>query len=653
MSAAPGIAEEFLVELLAGLGRTISKPMSESACKGFRISQDLDELAEVISLLGMTAHVVQRMPTGWRDSRDGALVCLRDGELYAELRRDGISKTLSTVGETGRYTLGANELVLHIEPVTAKNAATITYISLAQRARRVVQHGIWQSLAINLCALTVPFFTMAVYDRVLGGAAVSSLPALLSGAVLILFVLLVLRRIRASMFASEHARFGASVNLAVAHRLFRQPYLSQNKLDAETAIAKLRVSERTADLFASKNTAAIYDAPFILLTLIALVIVGGGLAVIPAIYLVLFLLLGVLLGWTQAISDPIQAELAKRYKAMQSDLPFASNVRTRGLSKQWMARFNQLSRASARVTHAAQQKPALVQSIGTALGSGTALVTLVVGLDLALIGRISPGTLIGTMLLTWRITGPAQGLFLAIPRLRSLRDAWRQLKTTLDLPVIHTASHAQDGAPEDPVDINAEGLFVRYSAGADPALSGVSFEIPAGAVVALIGPNGSGKSTLLRVLSGALGTQSGRLLLDGRAISHFNPDSLSEHCVYLPSDPRQSSDVDFTFSDAMEIDQVAAEEAAWAAATSREAPTYLLDDPLSISGSDARTQLTDFIASKRGVATVVIATHDAALVPLADMAIVLERGSLVYAGPVQQQDTKEALQSDVAEETTP
>ncbi|MBO9401807.1 ATP-binding cassette domain-containing protein [Shimia sp. R9_3] len=653
MSDAPKKVHDFLVALLAGLGRAISKPVALSACHGYRISEDLDDLAEVVSLLGLSASVVQKLPAGWRDCRDGALVCLRDGELYAQLRTDGLLENVSTVGEAEHYVLKPNERVLHIEAVTAKNAAAITYLSLAARARRVVQHGIWQSLAINLCALTVPFFTMAVYDRVLGGAAVSSLPALLSGAVLVLGILLVLRRIRASMLASEHARFGATVSNAVAHRMFRQPYLMQNKLDAETAVAKLRQCERTADLFASKNTVAIYDAPFILLTLIALVVVGGGLAVIPAIYLVLFLLLGVLLGWTQATSDPIQADLTKRHKAMLSDLPFANSVRTRGVSKQWMARFDQLSRASARVTHAAHQKPALVHSVGNALGSGTALATLVVGLDLALRGLISPGTLIGTMLLTWRITGPAQGVFLAIPRLRALKDAWRQLKSTLDLQVIHAVSHAQDNAPEAPVDIKAEGLFVRYAAGADPALTGASFEIPAGIVVAVIGPNGSGKSTLLRVLSGALATQSGRLMLGGRSISHFNPDSLSEQFVFLPSDPRQNPDVPPAFKDAMTLDQVAAEDAAWSAATARKAPVYLLDDPLSVAGDDARAQLADFMARKRGAATVVIATHDAALVPLADMAIVLDRGTLVYAGPIQQQGNLDAPLSDVAEETTP
>ncbi|WP_164659317.1 ATP-binding cassette domain-containing protein [Tropicibacter sp. Alg240-R139] len=634
------------------MGRTVSPDTAESACSGYTVDPDVFELAEVFSLLGVAAHVASGPPVEWRDGRDGALVCIRNGQAYAQVRRDGLLSSFSIEGESGKFSPRRGERVLHIEPVTAKDAAALTYNSLTARARRTVRHGVWQSLAINLCALTVPFFTMAVYDRVLGGSAVSSLPALLSGAVLVLAIMFVLRRVRSQMFASEFARFGASVSLALTHRLFRQPFLARDRLDSETAMARLRTGERTADLFASSNTVAIYDAPFILLTLIALVMVGGVLAVIPALYLAIFLFIGVVLGWTRSATNPVHSGLAQEHRAMVSDLPYAESIRTKGLSKPWLDRFDQLSRASARATHAAQQRPALVQSIGTSLGTGTALVTLVVGLDLALQGRLSPGTLIGTMLLTWRITGPAQGLFLAMPRLRALHEAWGQLKALLNMPVVHSAGHAQDLAPTSSVDIKAEGLFMRYASGADPAVTGVSFDLPAGSVVAVIGPNGCGKSTLLRLLSGTLETQSGRLMIGGRSMSHFSPDSLAERIAYLPSDPRECVNSADLPAEATSIDEVAAEERAWRLTTSRDAPIYVLDDPLAVSGPEARAEISDFTESKKGRATVVIATHDTDLVQLADIALVMDHGTLVYAGPVAAPESTADAGTETAEEIT-
>lgn len=43
--------------------------------------------------------------------------------------------------------------------------------------------------------------------------------------------------------------------------------------------------------------------------------------------------------------------------------------------------------------------------------------------------------------------------------------------------------------------------------GIRPVLHGVSLEIPAGELVAIVGPNGMGKSTLLRVMAGVLAPQ--------------------------------------------------------------------------------------------------------------------------------------------------
>ena len=57
------------------------------------------------------------------------------------------------------------------------------------------------------------------------------------------------------------------------------------------------------------------------------------------------------------------------------------------------------------------------------------------------------------------------------------------------------------------------------------ALSGVSLDLEAGRVHALVGPNGAGKSTLVGFVAGSvLGTRSGSICLRGRDISRLRPD---------------------------------------------------------------------------------------------------------------------------------
>ena len=63
------------------------------------------------------------------------------------------------------------------------------------------------------------------------------------------------------------------------------------------------------------------------------------------------------------------------------------------------------------------------------------------------------------------------------------------------------------------VDVSVENVLKFF--GATPALHGVSLDIAAGELVALLGPSGSGKTTLLRILAGLDAPTSGRVLFDG------------------------------------------------------------------------------------------------------------------------------------------
>jgi len=67
------------------------------------------------------------------------------------------------------------------------------------------------------------------------------------------------------------------------------------------------------------------------------------------------------------------------------------------------------------------------------------------------------------------------------------------------------------------VTLEAESVGKRF--GGVEALKGVSLSLAEGHIVGLIGPNGSGKTTLLNCLSGVFPPTSGRISIDGRALS--------------------------------------------------------------------------------------------------------------------------------------
>jgi branched-chain amino acid transport system ATP-binding protein len=66
-------------------------------------------------------------------------------------------------------------------------------------------------------------------------------------------------------------------------------------------------------------------------------------------------------------------------------------------------------------------------------------------------------------------------------------------------------------------------------------LNGTSFKVARGAITTLIGPNGAGKSTVFKAVFGLLPVQRGRIVFDGREVTHLDPRRLLELGIsYVP-----------------------------------------------------------------------------------------------------------------------
>jgi iron complex transport system ATP-binding protein len=73
----------------------------------------------------------------------------------------------------------------------------------------------------------------------------------------------------------------------------------------------------------------------------------------------------------------------------------------------------------------------------------------------------------------------------------------------------------------------ARNVSVRYTGATRRAVDGVSIEIGAGQLAAIIGPNGSGKSTFIRALLGALPLETGEVLFERRAVHSYSRTDLA------------------------------------------------------------------------------------------------------------------------------
>jgi branched-chain amino acid transport system ATP-binding protein len=86
---------------------------------------------------------------------------------------------------------------------------------------------------------------------------------------------------------------------------------------------------------------------------------------------------------------------------------------------------------------------------------------------------------------------------------------------------------------ESPALLRVENLAVRY--GAAQSLFDLSIEIPVNSALAVLGSNGAGKSTLARAVSGLVPSSGGRIYFDGKDITKWSPTKIRRAgLIHLP-----------------------------------------------------------------------------------------------------------------------
>lgn len=84
--------------------------------------------------------------------------------------------------------------------------------------------------------------------------------------------------------------------------------------------------------------------------------------------------------------------------------------------------------------------------------------------------------------------------------------------------------------------ITFEDVSFTYPRGTGPALSHVSFDVPAGATLGIVGPTGAGKSTILNLVGRLIEATSGRILLDGVPLRDLPLSTVRNALGYVPQD---------------------------------------------------------------------------------------------------------------------
>ena len=113
--------------------------------------------------------------------------------------------------------------------------------------------------------------------------------------------------------------------------------------------------------------------------------------------------------------------------------------------------------------------------------------------------------------------------------------AGERLFALLDLK--HPVEDAPDAVPAPPVSRSVRLEDVRFSYGERRALDGMTLELKAGQVTALVGGSGGGKSTVTSLLLRFERPQEGRLLLDGVDADRYTAASVRAQFALVTQEP--------------------------------------------------------------------------------------------------------------------
>ncbi len=81
-----------------------------------------------------------------------------------------------------------------------------------------------------------------------------------------------------------------------------------------------------------------------------------------------------------------------------------------------------------------------------------------------------------------------------------------------------------------------EGIKMTGGYGNGPdIISSCSVNVNKGEIVSILGPNGAGKSTAMKAMLGLLNLKSGKIIINGKDISHLSPqDRVKEGIAFVP-----------------------------------------------------------------------------------------------------------------------
>jgi ATP-binding cassette subfamily C protein LapB len=539
------------------------------------------------------------------------------------------------------------------------------------RHKQIYIQVIVASVFINLFALASAFYIMTVYDRVIPNNATETLIALTLGVLVVVCFDLIMKILR-GIFTD---RAGLAIDGEVAESLFDRLSRNEKLLGASSTggtANTVKEFDGLKDFLASATFVTFADLPFVILFLFVLYGLGGPIAAVPAVIVLVVIAVGLLIQpMVRRLTANAMADGQSKQSVLVEVLSGLETLKTLPgigmLRDRWMSSVSHQGVFSAQARFWSQLTSNLSQT-----GQQLSQVGIVVyGVYLISDGTMTMGSLIACVILSGRTLAPLGQISNLLGRFNQALTAYKNLDQLMSIQSSEESRGMQLRRPEIDGSISFVKATLVYDGQQQPALNEVSLEIKSCEHVAVVGKIGSGKTSILRLVAGLLDPNSGFVKIDDAEVRHLHPDDVRKHIgvvMQMPvmfsgtlkqnlllGNPDASDEQILEAARLAGVDEIAsqlpngfetvlAERGSQLSGGQRQAvciaralvgdpKILLLDEPSSAMDSTTERQLLERLKPYLEHRTLVLITHRGTLLDLVDRVIAVDKGKIIADGP--------------------
>ncbi|MGL1933472.1 MAG: ABC transporter transmembrane domain-containing protein [Fibrobacterales bacterium] len=525
------------------------------------------------------------------------------------------------------------------------------------------------SFLLVLLAFCIPIIVMGVYDVLLTGDSVDS-PILL-GVGIAIFILseAAIRLLRYFIMNYAGSRLGNIVNNQVMRRILYLPPSYTETSSVGSQVSRIRDFGTVKEFIEGNGSIAIIEAPFYMLLIVALVLLAGNLAYIPAIIACLFILIGVVLSpFVKQINEESSSNSIAKQEYTIDLINNFHDIKQVGEHGLWKKRFRDFSAEASFSNYKTAQINGIITNLSQMLITIAGALTVGFGAYKVMNNTLTPGALVAALIIVWRILGPVKAAFSVGTQSTRLRRSITQLNRLMSIKIEKNVQQEAVLSRSLRGSIFFNNVSFRYNNEAHPALLGVNLAIKKGECMAFTGHDGSGKSSIFKLILGMYKPQSGRVLIDSFNVQQLDPIQVRHSIGYSPKNDTMfygtiEQNLKLVTPEATEDDMIEAAKLSglWSAMEQdtitfgtrvgdnlshgvrpsynklinltrmflKKSPILLLDEPEQLLQNDEVEFLAQNIAKLRGVKTILLITKNPILLKVAQSVTEFERGRVV------------------------